>query len=284
MVRSSNFTSKKPILYLIATPIGNLKEITTRAQEILNQMDYVFCEDTRVANKLLNLCGITKKKLISCHEHNEMSATTELIKLLKDGFKVAYISDAGMPCISDPGYLLVKECINQDINVSPISGPNAALDALIASGLPCEHFYFHGFLNAKDNVKKEELRTLYKKRETLIFYEAPHRIDKTLKCLYEIFGSRKACIAREITKLHEEFIRGNLEEFLSLDMNSLKGEMVIIVEGCNEEIEKMPDEKKAIDLVKNFVNMGMSTKDAIKKASDLLNLPKNKIYSLYHSN
>ncbi|MCQ2796041.1 MAG: 16S rRNA (cytidine(1402)-2'-O)-methyltransferase [Bacilli bacterium] len=283
MIRNSNFSSKKPILYLVATPIGNLKELSTRTLDILKEVDYIFCEDTRVSSKLVNLCGV-KKRFISCHEHNEAMATKEAIRLLKEGYKVAYMSDAGMPCISDPGYILVRECLINDINVSPISGPNAALNALIASGLPTDHFYFHGFLNAKDSVKKEELRKLYKRQETLIFYEAPHRIDKTLKCMHEVLGSRKACIAREISKLHEEFIRGNLEEFLTLDKETLKGEMVIVVEGNNEEITKMPEEKEIVNLIRNFTNMGMSTKDAIKKASDLLNLPKNKVYSIYHGN
>ena len=285
MIRNSNFSSKKPILYLVATPIGNLKELSTRTVDILKEVDYIFCEDTRVSSKLVNLCGVgVKKKFISCHEHNEAMATKEAIRLLKEGYKVAYMSDAGMPCISDPGYILVRECLINDINVSPISGPNAALNALIASGLPTDHFYFHGFLNAKDNVKKEELRKLFKRKETLIFYESPHRIDKTLKCMHEIFGSRKACIAREISKIHEEFIRGNLEEFLTLDKNTLKGEMVIVVEGNNEEITAMPEEKEIVNLIRNFTDMGMSTKDAIKKASDLLNLPKNKVYSIYHGN
>ncbi len=283
MIRNSNFSSKKPILYLLATPIGNLKEVSNRTLDILKEVDYIFCEDTRVSSKLVSLCGV-KKRFISCHEHNESFASKEAVRLLKEGYKVAYMSDAGMPCISDPGYILVKECLSNDINVSPISGPNAALNALIASGLPTEHFYFHGFLDAKDSVKKEELRNLYKRKETLIFYEAPHRIDKTLKCLNEILGSRKACIAREISKIHEEFIRGNLEEFLSLDKSTLKGEMVIVVEGNNEEITAMPEEKEIVNLIRNFTNMGMSTKDAIKKASDLLNLPKNKVYSIYHRN
>ncbi len=283
MNRNSSFKSNKPILYLIPTPIGNLEDVSTRTLNVLKEVDYVFAEDTRVAGKLLNLLGI-KKHIVSCHEHNEKIASKEAIKLLKEGYKVAYMSDAGMPCISDPGSILVKDCLLSDINISSISGPNAALNALIASGLDTEHFYFHGFLDAKESVRKEELRNLYKRKETLIFYEAPHRIDKTLKSLFDILGSRRACIARELTKIHEEYIRGNLEEFLSLDKESLKGEMVIVVEGNSEEISKMPEEKDIVNLIRNFENMGMSTKDAIKKASELLNLPKNKIYSLYHRN
>lgn len=281
MKRNQSFNSKHPILYLIGTPIGNMQELSQRAIKTMNEMDYIVAEDTRVSAKLLALNNI-KKPLISCHEHNEASASKEIVKLLKEGKKIAYMSDAGMPCISDPGYLLVKECILNDINISPISGPNAALDALIASGLPSEHFYFHGFLNAKQSVRKEELRRLYLKKETLIFYEAPHRISKTLKDLLEILGKRKAVIARELTKIHEEFIRGNLEELVNIDVTTLKGEMVIIVEGHNDEQEKIPGPKDIINLVRNFQNMGMSTKDAIKKASELLSLPKRDVYNLYH--
>lgn len=283
MNRELNFSSKKPLLYLIPTPIGNIKEMSNRAIDIIKEVDYIVCEDTRVSSKLLNILGI-KKKFISCHEHNETEVSKEIIKLLKDGFKVAYMSDAGMPCISDPGYILVNECLKNDINVSPISGPNAGLNALIASGLPTEHFYFHGFLSSKESVRKEELRRLHNKEETLIFYEAPHRIDKTLKDMHEILGNRKACIAREISKIHEEFIRGNLEDFLLLDKSTLIGEMVIIVEGNNQEIADMMEPKEIIALIRNFIDTGMSTKDAIKKVSELTSINKNKIYSLYHNN
>ncbi|MCQ2793909.1 MAG: 16S rRNA (cytidine(1402)-2'-O)-methyltransferase [Bacilli bacterium] len=281
MKRELNFDHKHPILYLIATPIGNMKELSPRAIEIIKAMDYIVAEDTRVSGKLLAHHQI-KKPFISCHEHNETVAAKEVVRLLKDGKQVAYMSDAGMPCISDPGYILVKECILNDINISPVSGPNAALDALIASGLDTAHFYFHGFLSAKTSVRKEELRHLYLKSETLIFYEAPHRILKTLKDMLEILGKRKAVIAREVTKLHEEFIRGNLEELVKLEQATLKGEMVIIVEGHNNEQEKFMEPKDIISLVQNLENMGMSTKDAIKKASDLLNLPKRDVYNLYH--
>ena len=288
MKRAFSFKDNKAILYLVATPIGNTSELSERAIKILQEVDYIAAEDTRVTAKLLLIKGIqnndgSKKVIISCHEHNETNKAKEIVELIKSGHSVAYVSDAGTPCISDPGKILVEECIKNNIIVSPISGPNAGIDALIASGLVSTHFYFHGFLDAKEKIRKDELRGLYKKRETLIFYEAPHRIDKTLKNLYEIFGSRKACIARELTKIHEEFIRGNLEEFLTLDKDSLKGEMVIIVEGNKEEITDHLDSKDIINLVKNLTVMGLSTKDAIKKASDLLSLPKNKVYSLYHN-
>lgn len=283
MKRDSNFNNKKPILYLIPTPIGNVSEFSPRAVAIVKDMDYIVAEDTRVSRKLLTMFGI-KKNFISCHEHNEREVAAEIISLIKAGKKVAYMSDAGMPCISDPGCILVKECILNDINVSPISGPNAALDALIASGLNTKHFYFHGFLNAKESARKDELRNLIKREETLIFYEAPHRIDKTLKSMLDILGNRRACIAREITKIHEEFIRGNLEEFIEINKENLKGEMVIIVEGYNNEISTKLEPNEIINLIRSFQNMGMSTKDAIVKTSQLLNISKNKVYALYHNN
>ena len=282
MKRTSSFNNNQSCLYLVATPIGNIQEMSPRAISTLKDVNYIAAEDTRVTNKLLSLIGINNKTIISCHEHNEITRTKEIIVLLKEGNSVAYVSDAGMPCISDPGNILVKECIENNIPIVPISGPNAALNSLIASGLDTSKFYFHGFLDAKENVRKEELRILAKRKETIIFYEAPHRIDKTIKNLYEILGNRKACIARELTKIHEEFIRGTLEEFLTIDKTTLKGEMVIVIEGNKAEITDFLDPKDIVELIKNFTLTGLSTKDAIKKASQLLNLPKNKLYAMYH--
>ena len=215
-MRSLNYESNKPLLYLVPTPIGNLQEVSPRTIEVLSTVDLIACEDTRVTGKLLSLLGI-KKDLISLREHNEVSVSKELIDRIKNGLKVAYVSDAGYPCISDPGSKLVKICLENDINIAPISGPNAALNALVASGLCEDHFYFHGFLNAKESVRLEELRELANRKETLIFYEAPHRIIKTLESMYEIFGDRKACLARELTKKHEEFIRLGLKGLSELD-------------------------------------------------------------------
>ena len=210
-MRSLNFESNKPLLYLVSTPIGNMQEVSPRTIEVLNSVDLIACEDTRVTGKLLSLLGISKE-LISLREHNEVSVSQEIVNKMHNGVKVAYMSDAGYPCISDPGSKLVKICLENDINITTISGPNAALNALVASGLCEDHFYFHGFLNAKESVKLEELRELGTKKETLIFYEAPHRIIKTLEAMYEILGNRKACLARELTKKHEEFIRLHLKE------------------------------------------------------------------------
>ena len=282
-MRSLNFESNKPLLYLVATPIGNLQEVSPRTIEVLSSVDLVACEDTRVAGKLLSLLGI-KKDLLSLREHNEVGVSTDLIKRIKNGLKVAYVSDAGYPCISDPGSKLVKICLENDINVSTVSGPNAALNALVASGLCGDHFYFHGFLNAKESVRLEELRELAFKKETIIFYEAPHRIKKTLESLYEIFGDRKACLARELTKKHEEFIRAGLKELSEIDPETLKGEMVIVVEGSSGEEKPIISNTDVVNMVKAMVESGMSTKDAIKKVSELTKINKNTIYKAYHLN
>ena len=282
-MRSLNYESDKPLLYLVATPIGNLQEVSPRTIEVLSSVDLVACEDTRVTGKLLSLLGI-KKDLISLREHNEVSVSSELIEKIKKGTKVAYVSDAGYPCISDPGSKLVKICLENKINVAPISGPNAALNALVASGLCEDHFYFHGFLNAKETVKLEELRELAFRKETLIFYEAPHRIKKTLEALYEIFGDRKACLARELTKKHEEFIRMGLKNMSEIDPETLKGEMVIVVEGSSGEEKPIISNTDIVNMVKSMIESGMTTKDAIKKVSEMTKINKNTVYKVYHLN
>lgn len=282
-MRSLNFDSTKPLLYLVSTPIGNLQEVSPRTIEVLSSVDLVACEDTRVTGKLLQLLGISKN-LVSIREHNEVSMSQEIVKKILSGTKVAYMSDAGYPCISDPGSKLVKVCLENEINVTTISGPNAALNALCASGLCGDHFYFHGFLNAKESVRLEELRELQTRKETLIFYEAPHRIQKTISDMYQILGDREACIARELTKKHEEFIRAGLKDLSEIDPETLKGEMVVIVEGSNGEEKPILSNADIVNMVKTMVESGMSTKDAIKKVSELTNTNKNYIYKLYHLN
>ena len=282
-MRFLNFESSKPLLYLVATPIGNMQEVSPRTIEVLSSVDLIACEDTRVTGKLLSLLGI-KKDLISLREHNEVSVSTDLIEKIKKGTKVAYVSDAGYPCISDPGSKLVKICLENEINIAPIAGPNAALNALVASGLCEDHFYFHGFLNAKESVKLEELRELAFRKETLIFYEAPHRIKKTLEALYEVFGDRKACLARELTKKHEEFIRCGLKNMSEIDPDTLKGEMVIVVEGSTGEEKPIISNVDLVNMVKSLVESGLSTKDAIKKVSEITKVNKNIIYKAYHVN
>lgn len=282
-MRSLNFESDKPLLYLVSTPIGNLQEVSPRTMEVLSSVDLIACEDTRVTGKLLSLLGISKP-LVSLREHNEVSESQEIVKRMLTGTKVAYMSDAGYPCISDPGSKLVKICLENEINVTCISGPNAALNALVASGLCENHFYFHGFLNAKESVKMEELRTLANRPETLIFYEAPHRIQKTLESMYAVLGDRKACVARELTKKHEEYIRMGLKNLCELDPETLKGEMVIVIEGNAGEEKPIISNAEIVNMVKTMVESGMSTKDAIKKVSEMTNINKNHIYKVYHLN
>ena len=277
MTRSKTFNNNAPILYLIATPIGNLKEMSPRALETIEEMDIVAAEDTRNAFSLLANYGI-KKELFSLREHNEIEASKKLLEKIKDGKKVAYMSDAGYPCISDPGYLLVQEMIKNGVNVSTISGSSAFINALVASGLETNHFYFYGFLPAKESEAKTELEQLKGIKETIIFYEAPHRIMKTLNLINEYFGNRNVCLARELTKINEEFIRGTLDELVTLDEATIKGEIVLIVEGNKNE--KAIDDNKIIARVNYFVDLGLSQKDAINIVSEEFGTNKNYIKKL----
>lgn len=279
-MRSLNFKSQKPLLYLLATPIGNLGDVSTRFMEVVNDLDIIACEDTRVSGNLLSNLGL-KKQLVSLHEHNEIEASEKIVKLILSGKKVGYMSDAGYPCISDPGAKLVEIALKNEINVTCIPGANAALIALSASGIPSDHFYFHGFLSAKESEKIKELKYLECKRETLIFYEAPHRIKKTLELLYKIFGNRRICIARELTKIHEEYIRTELDAAVFIDEDTLKGEMVLVVEGKQEDDVITLDDFTLVDMVKKHIEKGLSTKDAIKSVSEETKISKNYIYNLY---
>ena len=277
MTRNKSFDNNQPILYLIATPIGNLKEMSPRALEIIEGMDIIAAEDTRNAFSLLTNYGI-KKELFSLREHNEKEASQYLLTKIKDGKKIAYMSDAGYPGISDPGYILVQEMIKNNVAVSTISGSCAFINALVASGLDTKHFYFHGFLSAKESEAKEELLSLESKKETLIFYEAPHRILKTLNQVRDVLGNRNACLARELTKINEEYIRGTLDELISIDESTLRGEMVLIVEGSKKE--ECVDDQKIIARVAYFVELGLSQKDAINVVSEEYNVNKNYVKKL----
>ncbi len=284
MKRSLNFIGEKPLLYLVATPIGNLDDVSKRTIAILNSVDLIVAEDTRITNKLLQKLQI-KKPLIYMEKHNEIIVSKKIIEEIKTQNRhVAYVSDAGYPCISDPGSILVKEALANEINVSVIPGPSAFLSALVASGLNSDHFYFHGFLDTKQKVKKEELRNLLKRPETLIFYESPFRIQKTISLMREILGNRKACIARELTKKHEEYLRGNFEELLTLDLETLKGEMVVVVEGYNGENKPSLDKNTIRLLVEQLTDIGVSAKDAIKQVAKQHKLTKNYVYKTYHEN
>ena len=280
-MRSLNFDKSKPLLYLVPSPIGNLEEMSPRALTIIKEADLIACEDTRMTAKLLMFFNI-RKPLVSLREHNEVSESEIIIKRILNGEKIIYMSDAGYPCISDPGAKLVQIAIENGVNVSCISGPNAALNALVSSGIDPTHFYFHGFLNAKEKLKIDELKMLANKEETLIFYEAPHRIKKTIESMYMIFGDRKASIGREITKKHEEYIRDTLKNLNELDENTLIGEMVIVVEGKPQEKTITITDEEIRSLVSEYINEGLSSKDAIKRVSEQTKINKNYVYKIYH--
>ena len=280
MNRQKSFENNKHTLYLVATPIGNLKEMTFRAVEILKSVNYIAAEDTRNTIKLLNHFEISTK-LISHHEHNIVSSIPKIINLLKEGNHIALVSDAGYPAISDPGYELVKEVIDNDFNVVPISGANACLNALVVSGISPQPFLFYGFLDHQDKKKKKELENLKLYKETIVFYEAPHRIKKTLTLMLSIFGNRKITLAREITKKHEEINRGTVEEILKI-VDTMKGEMVIIVEGNSNDVEEVEYLQSIDEHVNEYIEKGMSTKDAIKEVAKQRNVAKNIVYQEYH--
>ena len=280
MNRQKSFENNKSTLYLVATPIGNLEEMTYRSVRILNEVNFIAAEDTRNTIKILNHFGI-KKKLISHHEHNIEVSSKKIVELLQEGHSIALVSDAGYPAISDPGYELVLKVIEAGFNVVPISGANACLDALIVSGIAPQPFLFYGFLNHSDKIKKKELESLKKYKETLVFYESPHRIKKTLTLLLEYFGNRPIALCRELTKKHEEIIRGNVQEILDI-VDTINGEMVLVVEGSKEEDEVVEFELPLKEQVELYIEEGMTSKEAIKKVAKERNLPKNEVYTAYH--
>ena len=277
MKRIKSFNNEAPILYLIATPIGNLGEFSSRAIDLVKEVDLIAAEDTRNTLDLLHKFNISKPA-ISLREHNEIEVSRKLIDEIKKGKKVAYMSDAGYPGISDPGYLLTKLCIENDIAVSVVSGGCAFINALTSSGIDTTHFYFHGFLSSKPNEAKEELEELKNKKETIVFYESPHRIEKTLNLLLEVFGDRYISLQRELTKINEEKLYGHLSEFKNIDINSLKGEMVIVVSG-NDKKEEFTDDEIILK-VNYFLSKGMDKKAAIETTSELYNIRKNHIKEL----
>lgn len=277
--------NEKGVLYLVPTPIGNLDDMTFRAIQTLKDVDLIACEDTRVTQKLLNHFEIETAKT-SYHEHNVQEKTSELIRELLSGKSIAQVSDAGMPSISDPGVELVKAAIEQHISVVPLPGPNAAITALIASGISPQPFTFYGFLSRKKSDLVVELEGLKDKEETLVFYESPYRLTKMLQSLTDVFGAdRQVVLAREVTKRFEEFIRGTAEEVKQwAEVTQLKGEFVIIVDGNTEVTKKHVWENwtilEHINYKMNFEKM--SSKQAIKEVAKDRDLPKREVYSEYH--
>lgn len=279
--RQKSFEADKAALYLVATPIGNLSELTPRAIEILNQVDVIAAEDTRNTMKLLHHFGISTR-MVAHHQHNEAASTEGLIALLHEGKSIALVSDAGYPLISDPGSVLAKRVIEEGYPLIPVSGSNAMLNALVCSGMDTRHFMFYGFLKSATNERIKELNELRYFPYTMIFYEAPHRLKKMLTSVYEIFGNRHICLARELTKKHEEFIHGTIEEVLSI-VDELKGEMVIIVEGCqNPKPDQHQPSTNVYEQINQYIDQGYSTKEAIKLVSKETGISRNDLYRQYH--
>ncbi len=267
-----------PTLYIVPTPIGNMEDITLRAINVLRQVDVIFAEDTRVTKQLLNHFEINKK-LISSHLYNEKGNCNKEIEYLKKGNNIAVVSDRGTPVISDPGYILVKEAIKNNFNVVCLPGPTAFVPAIVMSGLGNGPFIFYGFLNSKESKRKKELEELKELKYPIIFYEAPHRIEKTLNNIHEIFGNRNTTISREISKKYEEILRGTITDLLK-NIEGIKGELVITVEGNNEE--KDFSELAIIDHINIYLKEGKDSKEAIKLVAKDRNIPKNVVYKEYH--
>jgi len=263
-------------LYICPTPIGNLEDITLRTLNTLKAVDLIAAEDTRHSLKLLNHYEI-KKPLTSYHEHNILEKGPELIYRLTQGQKIAIITDAGMPGISDPGEHIIKLAIEEGIDVVALPGPTASITALVVSGLNTDKFVFEGFMPSKKKDRKEQLNKLVEERRTIIFYESPHRLLSTLEDMLDILGDRNIAICRELTKLYEEIYRGTFESAINkFEEENIRGEFVIVVEGNTKE-----DVQEDIDILEElekFINKGISKKEAVKMISEEFNIPKNRVY------
>ena len=267
-------------LYIVATPVGNLEDITFRAVKVLKQVDLIAAEDTRHSKKLLSHYDI-KTKLVSCHEHNEANKTHQIIAHLKNGLDIALISDAGTPSISDPGYKLVTAVAKEMLPIIPIPGCSAAIAGLSVSGLPTDSFLFLGFLPKKQQKQKQALEAIKNQKPTLIFYESPRRIKTLINNMLNTFGDRKACLAREITKLHEEYLRGTLSEILKAldEKKSIKGECSLFVQGCSEEKSINQEELEKI-ILERLSTTNSKTSELSKQISKKFNISKKLVYDL----
>lgn len=279
MIQKSYENSEYGKLYLIPTPIGNLDDITLRAIKTLEMVDIVYAEDTRETLNLLKYLKINKK-VESCHKYTEMKHKDKIVQILKSGKNIGYVTDRGTPLISDPGNVIVNESIKENITVIALPGPNALLPAINMSGLSNERFLFYGFLNSKQSLAKKELIDLKDIKQTIIFYESPHRITDTLSQILDVFGNRNIAIVREISKIHEEVIRDNIENILKIS-DTLKGEMVIIVEGNTKEETLEVNYTEEIDML---LTQGYSKRDAIREIADKYNVSKNKLYNEFKEN
>ncbi|MGC8796547.1 16S rRNA (cytidine(1402)-2'-O)-methyltransferase [Thermodesulfovibrio sp. 3462-1] len=262
-------------LYIVATPIGNLEDITLRAIETLKKVDYIACEDTEHSLKLLNHYEI-KKPLISYWSEKEKVRAEEIIEKIRSGHSVALITDAGTPGISDPGAVVIGRAIEEGIELIPIPGVTALITALSISGLPTEEFTFIGFLPVKQSQRKKKLLELSIEKRTLVFYEAPHRILQTLEDMLDVFGDRVCCVARELTKMFEEVLRGRLSEVIEkLENSKIAGEYVIIIEGAHETTQSF---EEALIEVKDLMKKGKGRKEAVRIVAELYGLSKKELY------
>lgn len=273
--------NKNGILYIVATPIGNLEDITLRAIRVLKEADFIAAEDTRHTLKLLNHLDISKP-LISYHRHNEDVKADVLIEKLQEGRNIALVSDAGTPGICDPGEEIIKKCIELEINIVPIPGACAMINSLICSGIDTKEFTFLGFLPLNKKLRKNKLAEIEKDNKTIIIYEAPHKLETTLKDLKQVLNKdRRIVLAREITKIHEEFIRGNIDELIE-KIQDIKGEIVLVIEGNSDISEENELNKLSIEEhYKFYENQGFSKKDIIKKIAKDRNVNKNEVYQKF---
>lgn len=268
----------KGILYVVGTPIGNLSDLSPRAAQTLEEVDFIAAEDTRVTVKLLNHLGI-KKPMISYFEHNKQFKGEIICERILSGESCAVVTDAGMPCISDPGEELIKQCAEHGIKTEVVPGPSAVISALCVSGLPTGRFTFEGFLSVNKKSRKEHLESLLAERRTMIFYEAPHKLANTLGDFYKYFPDRKLTIARELTKLHEEIIRTTTTEaFEKYSDSSLKGEIVLVLEGSTETEVQQYTLEDAVEIAKKMIAEGAKPTQAAKDAAALTGMKKNDIY------
>lgn len=276
MKRIKSFEGTNPF-YFVASPIGNLSEFSPRAIELLKSVDFICVEDTRVSLKLLSHFGISKR-LIPVHKFSEQQKINEILTALEKGEKGAFLSDAGYPLLSDPGDILLRNLLANNYPLSVINGPSAFLPALVLSNLPVTPFSFLGFLPSKDGERKKVLETYASHSGTLVFYEAPHRVNKIITSLYEVFGNRKLVIARELTKIHEEYIYTTLQTYTANPL-TLKGEIVLVVQGKEENKEK--DLDVYLTYIERLVNENYKSSEAIKIVALLFNINKNDLYNYY---
>ena len=267
----------KECLYLIPTPIGNLEDITIRSLNLLKSVDLILCEDTRVTGNLLKKYDI-KKKLISCHEHNEDKIKEKVIEELKLGKNIGLVTDQGSPIISDPGFIIAKAVIEYGFNVVGLPGATAFVPALISSGINPSPFLFYGFLNSKNSKQKAELESLKNLKYTIIFYEAPHRIKNTLENIKEVFGNRKMSLSREISKMYEEIFRGSIDNIID-EISDIKGEIVLVIEGNTTIVDY--SSISIIEHMKIYLEDGISEKEAMKKVAKERHVSKSVIYKEY---